>query len=176
MPASARIHTSRSVGLNNPLYLFLVHHGDAVGPEIDPQRPLSAHGREGVARAADEASARGVKPAVIWHSGKLRARQTAEAFRLACNPLAEFSAARDLQPDDPPAFMRDRLRGETRDILIAGHFPHLPRLLGLLTTGDRGTPLEFPQHGFVALSSDDGGESWREAWRWAPSQRLRDPT
>ena len=28
--------------------------------------------------------------------------------------------------------MRDRLRGETRDIMIAGHYPHLPGLLALL--------------------------------------------
>ena len=66
---------------------------------------------------------------VVWHSGKLRARQTAEAFWRACNALASFSATRDLQPEDPPEWIRDRLRGETRDILIAGHYPHLPALL-----------------------------------------------
>ena len=46
---------------------------------------------------------RGVKPDAIWHSGKLRARQTAEPLWRACNPLAEFAAARGLQPEDPPA-------------------------------------------------------------------------
>src|ERR1700676_594346 len=109
--------------------LFLVHHGDAVGPDVDPQRPLSGAGLREVTRLAAEAPARGVKPAVVWHSGKLRARQTAEAFWRACNALAEFSATRDLHPDDPPEWIRDRLRGETREILIAGHFTHLPRLL-----------------------------------------------
>ena len=49
----------------------------------------------------------GLKPDVIWHSGKLRARQTAEALWRHCNPLAEFSAARALQPDDPPEWIRD---------------------------------------------------------------------
>ena len=65
---------------------------------------------------------------MVWHSGKLRARQTAEAFWRACNALATFSATRGLQPDDPPVWLKDRLRGETSDILIAGHYPHLPRL------------------------------------------------
>ena len=72
--------------------LYLVHHGDAVPPDVDPQRPLSAEGRVGVEQVAGAAAQRAVKPAVVWHSGKLRARQTAEAFWRACNSLAEFSA------------------------------------------------------------------------------------
>ena len=141
--------------------LFLVHHGDAVGPDVDPRRPLSPHGQESVTRLAALAAARGVRPDVVWHSGKLRARQTAEAFWRACNALAEFSATRDLQPDDPAEWIRDRLRGESRDVLIAGHFYHLPRLLGILT----GRASEFPLHGVVALESDDAGNVWKELWR-----------
>src|SRR5438093_10870935 len=124
--------------------LFLVHHADAVGPEVDTRRPLSASGRHAAERAAAEAAARGVRPSVIWHSGKLRAKQTAEAFWRACNPLAELSAARNLQPDDPPQWIAERLRGETRDILIAGHFPHLPRVLILLTGSE--DERAFPLH------------------------------
>jgi phosphohistidine phosphatase len=147
------------------VHLFLVHHGDAVGPHVDPRRPLSAKGREDTERAAENAAGRGAKPTVVWHSGKLRARQTAEAFWRACNALAEFSATRDLQPDDPPSWLRDRLRGEPRDILIAGHFPHLPRLLALLLTGTDDSPASFPLHGVVALETIDDGETWREQWR-----------
>jgi phosphohistidine phosphatase len=145
--------------------LYLVHHGDAFGPDVDPQRPLSAVGRAAVDFAAAKAAARGAKPSVVWHSGKLRARQTAEAFWRACNALAVFSATKDLQPDDPPEWIYDRLRGESRDILIAGHFPHLPRCLSLLLGGADGTAADFPLHGVVALVTDDGGETWQEEWR-----------
>src|SRR5687768_1678123 len=117
------------------MYLYLVHHGEAVGPDVDPSRPLSARGKQSVERAAAAAAARGAHPAVVWHSGKLRARQTAEAFWRACNALAEFAATRDLQPEDSPMWIRDRLRAEPRDVLIAGHFPHLPGLLELLHGG-----------------------------------------
>ena len=144
------------------MLLVLVHHGDAVGPDVDPQRPLSNVGRASVDRLAKAVAAKGVKPQVIWHSGKLRARQTAEAFYRECNPFAEFSASRDLQPDDKPEWLRDRLRGETRDVLVAGHFYHLPRLRALLAGGSDD---DFPQHGAVALVSDDEGETWRELWR-----------
>jgi phosphohistidine phosphatase len=147
------------------MHLYLVHHGDAVGPETDLRRPLSPWGRQAVARLAALATARGARPAAVWHSGKLRAKQTAEEFWRACNPLATFSATRDLQPGDPPFWIRDRLRAETSDILIAGHYPHLPRLLTLLLTGQDDGSLVFPPHGMVALESADGGETWTETWR-----------
>lgn len=144
--------------------LYLVHHGVAVGPEEDARRPLSPEGLAAVERVAAKAAALGARPQVVWHSGKLRAKQTAQEFWRACNALAELSATRDLQPDDPPQWIRDRLRAESRDIAIAGHFPHLPRLLALLVTGgEAGT--DFPPHGIVALETDDEGTTWREVWR-----------
>jgi phosphohistidine phosphatase len=147
------------------VHLYLVHHGEAVGPDVDPRRPLSSSGRDAVERLARETAARGARPAVVWHSGKLRARQTAEAFWRACNALAAFSATKDLQPDDPPTWIRDRLLAESRDILIAGHFPHLPRLLAILMGEAEGTPGEFPLHGVVTLETTDEGHSWHELWR-----------
>ena len=149
------------------MQLFLVHHGDAVGPGVDAQRPLSERGQQEAARLAAAAAARGARPAVVWHSGKLRTRQTAQEFWRACNPFAECSATRDIQPDDPPQWMRDRLREETHDLLIAGHFPYLPRLLALLLTGREDASVTFPQHGVVALTSEDAGETWKEIWRSA---------
>jgi phosphohistidine phosphatase len=146
------------------MHLYLAHHGVAVGPEVDARRPLSAAGLAAVERLASQAAARGAKPVVVWHSGKLRAKQTAEAFWRACNALAEFSVSRDLQPDDPPQWIRDRLRGEPRDVAIAGHFPFLPRLLALLTSGGE-AGVDFPINGIVALVTDDEGETFRELWR-----------
>jgi phosphohistidine phosphatase len=147
------------------VHLYRVHHGPAVGPEVDARRPLSASGRAAVERLARAAAARGVRPEVVWHSGKLRARQTAELFWRECNALASFSATKDLQPEDQPLWMRDRLRHEPRDILIAGHFPHLPDLLALLLREPDGAPGGFPQHGLVVLSTSDEGDSWQEEWR-----------
>lgn len=142
--------------------IYLVHHADAVGPHVDPQRPLSIGGRTHVDGLAAQAAARGVKPAAIWHSGKLRARQTAEAFWRACNPAAEFAAIRGLQPTDPPTWVRDRLIGETRDVMLVGHMPSLPDIHHLLIGGE-GNSRPFPLHGFIALEPD--GDAWRESWR-----------
>ena len=144
--------------------LYLVHHGEAVGPEVDARRPLSERGQAAVLLAADDAARRGAKPECIWHSGKLRARQTAEAYWKLCNPLAALTAERGLQPTDPPGWLRDRLTGETRDIMLVGHMPHLPRLLRLLLGEDPDTStVTFPVHGTVAL--EPVGDAWKEIWR-----------
>ena len=147
--------------------ILLVHHGEAADPIVDAQRALTGDGRAAVERLAREAAGRGVAPVEIWHSGKLRARQTGEAFRLACNPLAGFTMVRGLQPADPSDILADRLAGETRDLLLVGHLPHIARLLRrLLGVGE---DVEFPLHGMVALEPDPVGEPtrWREAWRLA---------
>jgi phosphohistidine phosphatase len=144
--------------------LYLVHHADAVGPEVDPQRPLSLVGRFDVERLAAAAAQRGVKPAVIWHSGKLRSRQTAEAFWKACNPFAELKAVRGLQPSDGPWLFRDGLAEEDRDLLAVGHMPSLPRIFGLLTTGTADGDFSFPLHGAVALVRGED-PLWKEEWR-----------
>lgn len=149
--------------------IYLVHHGEAADPSVDAQRPLTEAGRAVVERLAREASGRGVAPVEIWHSGKLRARQTGEAFRLACNPLAAFTMVRGLQPADPSDILADRLAGETRDLLLVGHMPHIARLLRRLL-GRVGEDVAFPPHGVVALEPDPGGDPtrWREAWRLGP--------
>ena len=140
--------------------LALVHHADAVGPAVDPQRPLSSLGLEQADRLAARTKEAQFSPAAIWHSGKLRARQTGEAFLRTCNPFAEFRMVRGLHPDDPPEIIRDALAGENQDLLVVGHMPHIPALLELLVPG----AAQFPAHGLVMLERDDQ-TGWKEIWR-----------
>ena len=142
--------------------LLLVHHGDAVGPAVDPMRPLSERGVAASTALAAKTASRGVKPDLIWHSGKIRALQTAQLFRRACNPQAVCAAVHGLQPSDPPRWIRDALLGDARSILIVGHMPHLPALLALLCPLE-GTAQTFPLHGCVAL--EPSGDCWAEVWR-----------
>lgn len=144
------------------MLLYLAHHGDAVSPAEDPQRPLSRLGRAQVDRLSGQAAERAARPSVIWHSGKLRARQTAEAYWRACNPLAEFTAARWMQPADPPR-IADVLLGETRDILLAGHMPHLDRLLEHLLGAPDSSAVRFPLNGLVVVEQVETG--WEARWR-----------
>ena len=132
--------------------VYLVHHGNAVSAEVDSQRPLSALGVRQAEWVATQANAAGFTPAAIWHSGKLRARETAEAFLRICSPFAEFKMVRGLRPDDPPEWMRDELIGEDRDLVLAGHMPHLASLARLLSHDAR----DFPLNGAMVFERGDG--------------------
>ena len=145
------------------MHVYLVHHGVALPAQVDPQRPLSDDGRTRVEHLAQAAARRDVKPAVIWHSGKFRARQTADVYWRTCNPLAAVSAARGLQPSYPPERLADALIGESRDVMLVGHMPHIEKLLRLLVDGSSDGATVFPMHGIVALTPQT--QKWVESWR-----------
>ena len=143
------------------MVIILVHHADAVTGIVDATRPLSELGRQQAASVSSRIVTRGVKPTAVWHSGKLRARETAEIYWHAVNPAATFAAQRGLQPDDDPENLADVLGVETDDLMVVSHYPLLPGLLKELTGADTA----FPQHGAVALERVDG--KWIERWREA---------
>jgi phosphohistidine phosphatase len=142
--------------------VHLVHHADALSPAIDPQRPLSSRGLRQVEWLAGAAAGAGVQPAAIWHSGKMRARQTAEAFLRRCAPFAEFRMVRGLRPDDPPDWIRDQLIGEERDVMLVGHMPNIAQLASALGAAD-----VMPLNGIVSLERV-GPTRYRESWRAGP--------
>jgi phosphohistidine phosphatase len=145
--------------------VLLVHHAAALDPRVDSRRPLSSRGVAIAERLAAAVASRGFVPEAIWHSGKLRSRQSAEALWLAGDHRAVMTAVRGLQPGDPPTWVRDQLAGDARRIALVGHMPHLPALLALLRDRTRHPVADFPLHGCVGLEAD--GDSWREVWRFS---------
>ena len=141
--------------------VLLIHHAEAVSPAVDPQRPLTEAGYQHAERLAGLAKDRGAAPAAIWHSGKLRSRETGHAFLSQCAPFAKFQMVRGLGPDDSPTIIRTAIQRETQDLALVGHWPSLPALLQLLSPDSAPMPL----HGAVALSTDDDGLTWSELWR-----------
>jgi phosphohistidine phosphatase len=144
--------------------VVLVHHADAVDPSVDPQRPLSTRGRTQCEELAARAGERGIRPLEIWHSGKLRSRQTAEAFWRACNPFAQFRLVKGLRPEDSPEVARTAIDLEDQDLLLVSHMPLLPALARSLSRGID----NFPMNGCVVLERRQDG-TYVERWRDRPS-------
>jgi phosphohistidine phosphatase len=152
------------------MFLYLVHHADAVGPGIDPQRPLSPRGLAQAAWLAEQSRTRQIRPALIWHSGKLRSRQTAEAFLRACHPSASFRAVRGLLPDDPVAWLESAVALEDHDVLVVGHIPHLPALARAL-----GAAAPLPLHGMIAMERTTTVK-YEQRWCLQPPADLNENT
>lgn len=141
----------------------LVHHAEAVGPHVNTQRPLSGLGHRQAEWLAAHVQEIGFMPAAIWHSGKLRSRQTAEAFLRLCSPFAEFKMIRGLHSEDPPEWLRHELAAEARDVLLVGHMPHIADLARELAPESPA----FPLHSLIGFERGDDGR-WQEFARAQP--------
>jgi phosphohistidine phosphatase len=148
-----------SAGMN----VYLVRHGEAVSEQQDPQRPLTASGREAVERVAQMAAAKNVQVSAIFHSGILRARETAEILAEALRFTSGVQQLSGLRPQDDPAIAKAEIEATESPIMLVGHLPHLNRLLGLLLSGDPESQImEFPPATMVCCSNDTS--KWKISW------------
>jgi phosphohistidine phosphatase len=138
--------------------LYLVQHGEAVSESKDPARPLSERGRADVAAVAAFLRDRGIRVHEVWHSTKLRARQTAEILAEALAPGKNPLEHQGVAPNDAPEALLDEICAAKGDLLIASHLPILARLASLLITGrDAYVPIFFHQGGVVCLDREGMG-------------------
>ncbi len=151
-----------------PLELYLVQHGRARAESEDPARSLTEEGRQEVARVAAFLEAAGIALDRIEHSGKLRARQTAEILAARLGPREGPMEVPGIAPDDDPAPLVSRLAEQTGSLMLVGHLPHLSRLVSLLVVGSPGTPIvQFHMGGVVRLDREPEGR-WAVRWALAP--------
>ena len=149
--------------------LYLVRHGEAVAEDVDPARPLSAAGRrevEGVARVLTRMH---VQPAAVIHSGKLRARQTAEVLADALGAHDALEEGEDLTPNADPRRWAAR-SGERPDVMLVGHLPHLARLLsGLAGVPEEAELARIATGTALCLSRGKRSDRWQIGWMLTPS-------
>jgi phosphohistidine phosphatase len=146
---------------------YLVRHGEAFPETQDPRRPLTPAGRANVERLARLAAARPIRASAIFHSGILRARQTAEILGTQLAPDIQVQQISGLMPGDDPAIAAAELETAQDSIILVGHLPHMNRLAALLTNGDsdRGV-VYFSPASMVCCSRKDS--QWTLAWMLTP--------
>jgi len=153
--------------------LYLVQHGEATPEEVDPSRPLTAKGIADVERMARFSQEASVRVPVIWHSGKLRARQTAELLAAALQAPERIQEVSGLAPNDPIEPVASQLESRKEDLMIVGHLPFLAKLASMLLLGSMADIIAFRQGGIVCLErGQDRG--WRLAWMATPELADKD--
>ncbi|MBD3403709.1 phosphohistidine phosphatase SixA [candidate division GN15 bacterium] len=149
--------------------LYLVQHGLAMAKDQDPDRPLTESGANETQKVAQHlAHSRHPNPADIVHSGKTRARQTAEIFADMLGITNRVEQSDALSPNDDPEVIRRQLAETDKDVMLVGHMPHVSRLASLLLTGDPDQPvIAFRNSGVVCLVEDQEG-GWKLNWMLVP--------
>ena len=138
--------------------LYLVQHGEAKTVEQDPERPLTEQGVVDVRRVAGLLAGGGdMNVGRIHHSGKTRARQTAEIWGGVLGVAVE--EADGLAPLDDPVVWAGRVGGVEEDVMLVGHMPHLGKLVGLLVAGDAEQAVVAFRPGAV-VGLERGPDAW----------------
>jgi phosphohistidine phosphatase len=145
--------------------LYLVRHGDAKAEEVDPERPLSDRGWAEVERMARHLATLRLPIGEIRHSGKLRARQTAELLAKHLAPTHGVQQTQGLGPMDDPALAREEIGSLPEPLMLVGHLPHLDRLARSLLRAEREI-FALPTAAIVCLTAADTG--WRLEWILTP--------
>jgi phosphohistidine phosphatase len=141
--------------------LYIVQHGDSVPKDIDPDRPLSDRGRTDIQRLTEWLSSHNVQIVQILHSGKTRAKETAEIFRPLLKYPDEIYEGQGLAPNDSPEVFLYQLVDPKKDTLIAGHMPFVARTVSQALTGAPDRQLvEFVPGSIAGIERSDGA-SWR---------------
>lgn len=133
--------------------LWVLRHGEAepYGARPDPERALTAHGREEVLRSA--AHLIGQPLTAIYASPYLRAQQTAGLVREALGFQPELITVDWLTPDTRPQQVLEHL-DDQGDVLLVSHNPLVGSLLGLLQHGHLQQPEQVKTAGLAELEGE----------------------
>ncbi|MFH0885255.1 MAG: phosphohistidine phosphatase SixA [Candidatus Micrarchaeota archaeon] len=145
--------------------IYLVQHAEAKREEEDLERPLSEKGKDEAERVAKALGTVGIRAEHIMHSGKLRAKQTAEIYSKHFGP-SEVREMLGLAPNDNPKMAKEFLESAKEPVMLVGHMPHLSRLASFLITGNpEQETIQFHMGGAVCLIKD---EKWKVKWALTP--------
>ncbi len=154
--------------------LYLVQHGTAKSEAEDSSRPLTDQGRSDVERLAEFLASLRLDLERVEHSGKLRARQTAEILAARLRPAQGTKEVTSLAPNADVESTRAQLQQESRNILLVGHLPHLSRLVSrLLSLDSERAVVRFQMDGVVRLDRDEAG-AWIVRWALSPEVLPKD--
>ena len=146
--------------------LYILQHGEAVAKEIDPERPLSEHGNRDIRILARHMQNMGVQLGNVFHSGKLRAEQSARLIAETLSPEIQPVQTEGLNPNDDPAVIIGDIEQMNENILIASHMPFVSRLCSTLLTGT--TDAEFASIPGTLFCLEKADNKWRLAYMLTP--------
>ena len=128
--------------------LYLMRHGDALHPSVDPEMRLSPRGRCDAVKMGEYLKSIGAVIDAVWYSPKARALETAQCVAGALGlDRAVLQVHRELVPEGDVLGTKDQINkaqqsGHFQGLLIVSHMPFLPQLTGSLTGNSSGTDFD----------------------------------
>jgi phosphohistidine phosphatase len=150
------------------MLLYLVRHGEALNELVDPSQALSPLGLRNVQKVASHLGAIKAPVDIIFHSSKLRAKQTAAVMADFLKPVEGVFETDHLGPLDDPSEWEHRLRDRNKNIMFVGHLPYMEKFFSLLLCGFIDDHvIRFDNATVVCLNREKSG-TWVLQWMLGP--------
>jgi len=148
--------------------LYLVRHGEAAESDDGGEPTLSEWGKFEVEKTGFEISHRPDHPDIIFHSGKLRAKQTAEIIRAKIDAIVPIEKMEGLKPNDSVAEIAGWAGEIKNDIMLIGHLPFMDKLAALLLKDSKEKhSISFGTACVACLERNDS-DDWNLLWYFKP--------
>ena len=144
--------------------LFLMRHGQAANPQVDPQQGLTDKGKAQIEQLAKRLAGQGIQFGQVLHSEKARAQQTAEIMASVLAPNITVQMRTGLKPNDDPRLLLPEIERWQHDTMITSHLPFVPSLLAELTNQPQN--MGFVPGTIICLSKEEG--RWKVEWLESP--------
>lgn len=140
--------------------LYLVRHGDSLSSDIDPSSPLSQKGVLETKRLAQVLKEFNLDVSKVWHSVKLRAKETAKLLM----PDADLEEKEGLKPNDPVEPILEEIEAIAENVMIVGHLPFLEKMVQALYIEGLQS-FRFENSAILALEKNG---VWELSWTISP--------
>lgn len=149
------------------MHVIMVRHGRAKSSNEHPERPLTAEGEASIEKLGNLLNEKSLGIQKIWHSGILRAKQTAEILSKKIHYSGDLIEMITLSPESNPNTMHIALNAEMENVLIVSHLPFLEYLYNLMITGNmEGNLIHFSPGSATKLVKINN--QWNQEWFLKP--------
>lgn len=148
--------------------VYLMRHGEADEKRMPEGRHLSERGKADMNRLAAHLAPLKIELDYVFHSEKLRARETAAILSgsfLVKEPLELRSY---LSPESEITQMVEEIYALDCDVLLVGHMPFMGKLLSQLVVRDEATPVAAFRTGTLVCLEQVERERWAVSWMLTP--------
>jgi phosphohistidine phosphatase len=149
--------------------LYLVQHAKALSKDENPDRPLSDAGKADLEKVVKFARPMNLTVENIWHSVKLRAKETAETLSQTITANKGVSQRDGLKAKDDVSQMKNQILAAAEDTMLVGHQPFMGKMASLLLTGtpENDHVVGFEKGGIVCFNYTENG-NWQLDWMVTP--------
>lgn len=149
--------------------LYLVRHAESKTNAEDPERGLAYIGFANVRKTAGFVKKLEISVETIYHSGKLRAKQTAYELAVGVKSVTGLKQRKGIAPMDDISSMKDEIEGSDKNLLVVGHLPFMVKLTSALLCGNENKNIvSFQNSCIVKLVRDEEIMGWSVEWMITP--------